>query len=311
MPAPAVVRTPEARFRDLPGYPFASRWLDVDGLRLHYVDEGTGPPVLLLHGEPTWSFLYRRVIPHVVGTGARAIAPDYLGFGKSDKWTAEGAYSYAMHVRTIDRLVEALDLRDLTIVGQDWGGPIGLGVAVRRRARVARLVMMNTGLFAGDEPLSEGLHAWRAYVARTPDLPAGLVVRRAAVDRGRVTDEIVRAYDAPFPDLGSKAGARAFPALIPTRPGDPGAREMATTGRALAAWAPPTLVLWSDGDRVFPLAAGRQFAARVPGAVFRVVAGAGHFLQEEAGDRVGQEIAAFVVGRASPSPQGGGPCASA
>jgi len=293
-----VVRTPEARFRDLPDYPFAPRWLDLDGMRMHRVDEGAGPPVLLLHGEPTWSFLYRRVIPHVVRAGARVIAPDYLGFGKSDKWTDDARYSYAMHVRTVERLVETLDLNDLTVVGQDWGGPIGLRVAVRQRERVARLVVMNTGLFSGDEPLSEGLAAWRAYVARTPDLPAGLVVRRAAADRAGVTNGIVDAYDAPFPDVASKAGARAFPAMIPTRPGDPGAREMAETRTALSAWALPTLVLWSDRDRVFPVAAGRRFAAIFPGAVFRVIEGAGHFLQEEAGDRVGREIAAFMGGRA-------------
>lgn len=300
MPEAAVVRTSEARFHDLPDYPFAPHWLDVEGLRLHYLDEGSGPPVLLLHGEPTWSFLYRRVIPHIVGAGARAIAPDYLGFGKSDKWTDEAAYSYAMHVRAIERLVQALDLGELTVVGQDWGGPIGLAVAARHRERVARLVVMNTGLFGGDEPLSEGLVAWRAYVARTPDLPAGLVVRRAAIDRARVTDDVVRAYDAPFPDLASKAGARAFPAMIPTRPGEAGAAEMAETRRALAAWAPPALVLWSDGDRVFPLDAGRRFAALLPGAAFRVVPGAGHFLQEEAGDRVGREVAAFLRGEPPP-----------
>jgi haloalkane dehalogenase len=289
-----VVRTEEARFRDLPDYPFAAHWLDQDGMRMHYVDEGRGAPVLLLHGEPTWSFLYRRVVPHVVRAGARAIAPDYLGFGKSDKWTDDGRYSFLGHVQSIERLILALDLRDLTVVVQDWGGPIGLAVSVRHPERVARLCVMNTGLFGGDEPLSEGLLAWRAYVARTPDLPAGLVVRRAAADRGRVTDAIVGAYDAPFPDPPSKAGARAFPALIPTRPEDPGAREMAEVRAALSRWAPPTLVLWSDRDRVFPLEAGRRFAALIPGARLEVVEGAGHFVQEEAGDRVGRALAGFL-----------------
>jgi haloalkane dehalogenase len=231
----------------------------------------------------------------VVGAGARAIAPDYLGFGKSDKWTDEGRYSYAMHVAAIERLVLALDLQGLTIAVQDWGGPIGLGVAVRHPERVARLVVMNTGLFGGDEPLSEGLQTWRAYAARTPDLPAGLVVRRAAADRRRVTDDIVRAYDAPFPDSASKAGARAFPAIIPTRPEDPGAREMAETRRALRAWAPPTLILWSDADRVFPLEAGRRFATVFPGGRFEVVAGAGHFLQEERGDEIGRALVEFIT----------------
>ncbi len=291
----SILRTPDARFRDLPDYPWVPHYLDVDGLRLHYLDEGGGAPVLLLHGEPTWSFLYRRIIPHVVSAGARALAPDYLGFGKSDKWTEDHHYTYAMHVATIERFVVALDLRGLTVVVQDWGGPIGLGMAARHRDRVARLVVLNTGLFAGDEPLSDGLQVWRAYAARTPDLPAGLVVRRAAFDRARVSDAIVRAYDAPFPDIASKAGARAFPAMIPTRPDDPGAREMAETRRALRQWAPPTLVLWSDCDRVFTVDLGRRFATTIlPGAAFRVVEGAGHFLQEEQGDVIGRAIAAFV-----------------
>lgn len=291
-----VVRAPDERFRDLPGYPFASRYLEVDGMRLHYVDEGRGAPVLLLHGEPTWSYLYRTVIPHVVGAGARAVAPDYLGFGRSDKWTEDGPYSYAMHVATIERVVETLDLRRLTMVVHDWGGPIGLRVACRHAERVARLVVLNTGLFGGDEPLSDGLEAWRAYVARTPDLPAGLVVRRASADRARVTDEIVRAYDAPFPDVGSKAGARMFPAMIPTRPDDPGAREMAETRAALKRWAPPALLLWGDQDRVFPVEAGRRFAEVFPGSTFRVIEGAGHFVAEEQGDAVGGAIADFIGG---------------
>ncbi|MGH7322122.1 MAG: haloalkane dehalogenase [Candidatus Rokuibacteriota bacterium] len=290
-----VVRTPDERFHDLPDYPFPPRYLGLSGMRLHYVDEGQGAPVLLLHGEPTWSFLYRRIIPHVVAAGARAVAPDYLGFGKSDKWTEESRYTYAMHVATIEQVVDVLDLRGVTLVVQDWGGPIGLRVATRRPDRVARLVVLNTGLFGGDEPLSEGLVAWRAYAARTPDLPAGQIVRRAAADRTRVTDEIVRAYDAPFPDLASKAGARAFPALIPARPEDPGAREMAETRAALARWAPPALVLWSDQDRVFPVEAGRRFAAMIPGSAFRVIEGAGHFLQEEQGDQIGREIAGFLT----------------
>ncbi len=290
-----VVRTPDERFHDVPEFPFPPRYLGFGGMRLHYVDEGRGAPVLLLHGEPTWSFLYRRIIPHVVAAGARAVAPDYLGFGRSDKWTEESRYTYAMHVATIEQVVDTLDLRGVTLVVHDWGGPIGLRVATRRPDRVARLVVLNTGLFAGDEPLSEGLVAWRAYAARTPDLPAGQLVRRAAADRSRVTDDIVRAYDAPFPDLASKAGARAFPALIPTGPEDPGAREMAETRAALARWAPPAIILWSDQDRVFPVEAGRRFAAMIPGSAFRVIAGAGHFLQEEQGDQIGREIARFVT----------------
>jgi haloalkane dehalogenase len=293
-PLGAVVRTPDPRFQGLSDYPFAPRYLDFDGMRLHRVDEGRGAPVLLLHGEPTWSYLYRAVIPRVVAARARAIAPDLFGFGRSDKWTDDGRYSYAMHVASMERLVETLDLRGLTLVVHDWGGPIGLRLATRHPDRIARLVVLNTGLFGGAEPLSDGLQAWRAYVARTPDLPVGQVIRRAAADRSRVTDAIVNAYDAPFPDLASKAGARAFPAMIPTRPDDPGAAEMAATRVALRAWAPPTLVLWSDADRVFPLEAGRRFAELIPGATFEVVAGTGHFVPEEQGTVVGDAIVRFI-----------------
>ncbi len=207
----SVLRTPDARFRDLPDYPWVPHYLGVDGLRLHYLDEGGGAPVLLLHGEPTWSFLYRRIIPHVISAGARALAPDYLGFGKSDKWTEDHRYTYAMHAATIERFVVALDLRELTVVVQDWGGPIGLGVAARHRDRVARLVVLNTGLFAGDEPLSDGLQAWRAYAARTADLPAGLIVRRAAFDRAPVRDPLVRAQPPRLPDHPPKARPPGFP----------------------------------------------------------------------------------------------------
>ena len=291
-----VMRTPDERFAGLPDFAFVPRYLDLDGLRFHYLDEGQGRPVLLLHGEPTWSFMYRRVIPPLTAAGFRAIAPDYPGFGRSDKWTDQARYSLVVHRHAVERLVGALDLRDLTVVVHDWGGPIGLGAAVGHRERVRRLVVLNTGLFSGQENLGEGLGAWRAYVARTPDLPAGLVVRRAAADRARVTDAIVTGYDAPFPDLPSKAGARAFPAMIPIRPDDPGAREMTETRAALAAWAPPALCLWGGRDPVFPVEAGRRLAAGLPGAAFEVIDDAGHFVAEERGDLVGRRVAAWLGG---------------
>jgi haloalkane dehalogenase len=300
MSARPVARTPPERFDGLGDYPFAPHWLEVDGLRQHYVDEGRGRTVLLLHGEPTWSYLYRGVIPHVVGAGARAVAPDYLGFGKSDKWTDDAAYSYAGHVATVERLVLALDLRDVTLVVHDWGGPIGLRVAIRHRERIAGLVVLDTGLFAGDEPLTEGLQAWRAYAARTPDLPVGLVVRRAAADRARVTDDVVRAYDAPFPDATFKAGARAFPAMIPARSEDAGAREMAETREALRRLAFPALLLWGDRDPVFPVESGRRFAATFPGAAFRVLGPAGHFVPEEQPAAVGAAIVNFLGEKGRP-----------
>ena len=247
-----VYRTPDSRFVGLPDFPFEPRYVEIDGLRTHYLDEGQGEPILLLHGEPTWSFLYRRMLP-------------------------------------------ALGLSGLTIVVQDWGGPLGLRYAVTHPERVARLVILNTGLMSGEAAvLSPGLLKWREYASRTPDLPIGQIVRRSAVLRDRITDAVVAAYDAPFPTPESKAGARAFPALIPTTPDAPGAAVMRETRAALASWRKPALVCWSDSDPVFPPTVGRDFAALVDGAHFALIEGAGHFLQEEKGPEIARAILDFV-----------------
>jgi haloalkane dehalogenase len=287
-------RTPDERFAGLPDFPFAPHYADIDGLRMHYVDEGAGEPILLLHGEPTWSFLYRKMIP-VLRARFRCVAPDYIGFGRSDKWTDVGAYSFARHFAFLERFVAALDLRGITVVVQDWGGPLGLRYAARHRDRVARLVILNTGLMTGEAAaLSLGLVKWREYALRTPDLPIGAVIRRSVVDRSSVSDAVVAAYDAPFPTPESKAGARAFPALIPTSPDAPGAAEMRETRAALASWDKPALVCFSDSDPVFPPAVGRALASLIPQARFTLIGGAGHFLQEEKGPEIATEILAFV-----------------
>jgi haloalkane dehalogenase len=273
-----LYRTPDERFAGLPDFPFAPHYADIDGLRMHYVDEGAGEPILLLHGEPTWSFLYRKMIP-VLRARFRCVAPDYIGFGRSDKWTDVGAYSFARHFAFLERFVAALDLRGITVVVQDWGGPLGLRYAARHRDRVARLVILNTGLMTGEAAaLSLGLVKWREYALRTPDLPIGAVIRRSVVDRSSVSDAVVAAYDAPFPTPESKAGARAFPALIPTSPDAPGAAEMRETRAALASWDKPALVCFSDSDPVFPPAVGRALASLIPQARFTLIGGAGHFL---------------------------------
>ena len=292
-----MYRTPDARFAGLPGFPFEPRYAEVDGVRMHYLDEGRGDPILLLHGEPTWSFLYRTMIPALSGR-FRCVAPDYIGFGRSDKWTEVGAYSFARHFSSLERFVEALDLRRITLVVQDWGGPLGLHYAVRHPDRVARLVVLNTGLLSGEaETLSPGLVRWREYALRTPDLPIGQIIKRSVVDRASLSDAVVAAYDAPFPTFPSKAGARAFPALIPTSPGAPGAAEMRETRAGLATWSKPALVCFSDSDPVFPPAAGQALAALIPGARFELIKGAGHFLQEEKGPEIAQRILAFVPDR--------------
>lgn len=295
--ASEIYRTPDERFVGLPDFPFAPRYVDVGGLRTHYLDEGAGDPILLLHGEPTWSFLYRSMIP-VLRPRFRCIAPDYIGFGRSDKLTDVSAYSFAFHYGWLERFVDALGLGDLTVVVQDWGGPLGLRYATRHPDRVARLVILNADLMSGEAAtLSPGLVKWREYALRTPDLPVGQVIRRSAVDRERISTAIVSAYDAPFPTMESKAGARAFPALIPTAPEAPGAAEMRATRHALRSWSKPALVCFSDSDPVFSLAVGRSFADLIPAARFAIIAGAGHFLQEEKGPEIAAEILDFVRDR--------------
>lgn len=292
-----MYRTPEERFAGLPQFPFEPCYVEVGGLRMHYLDEGRGDPILLLHGEPTWCYLYRKMIPALQGR-FRCVAPDYIGFGRSDKPTDVGAYSFARHAADLERFADALDLSRITLVVQDWGGPLGLHFAARHRDRVERLVILNTGLLSGDAAtLTPGLVRWREYALRTPDLPIGEIIRRSVVDRASLSDAVVAAYDAPFPTLESKAGARAFPALIPTTPHAAGAAEMRETRAALASWDKPALVCFSDSDPVFPAAAGHALAALIPGARFRLIAGAGHFLQEEKGPEIASEILAFVPDR--------------
>jgi haloalkane dehalogenase len=286
-------RTPDERFEDLPGYPFEPHYVEQDGLRVHYVDEGAGAPVLLLHGEPTWSYLYRTVIPELT-PAARAIAPDLLGFGRSDKPLRVEEYDYDLHAATIRRLVEELDLRDLTIVVHDWGGPIGLRLAVEQPERVARLVVLNTGVDAGRPPSEEWLR-FRAFVRRHGSelLPERLVRLSCAHPLSEAVEE---AYGAPWPVPASKAGVLAFPELVPTEPEHPNTAPLLRVRDALARWEKPALVLFSDSDRIFSPRDAERMAELIPGALEpELVAGAGHFLQEDAGPEVGARIARFVA----------------
>lgn len=286
-------RTPDERFARLPGYAFAPRYVEQDGLRMHYLDEGDGPPVLLLHGEPTWSYLYRTVIPELTPT-CRAVAPDYFGFGRSDKPLRVEDYSYDFHAASIRRLVEQLDLRDLTVVVQDWGGPIGLRLAVEQPERVARVVVMNTGVAAGAPPSEEWLR-FRAFVRRHgPDLVPERLVRISCVRP--LADEVEEAYGAPWPVPESKAGVLAFPELVPTEPEHPSAAAMLRVRDALTRWEKPALVLFSDSDPIFSTRVAERMAELIPGAGEpEIVANAGHFLQEDAGPEVGRRIARFVA----------------
>ena len=288
-----AVQTPTDALEGLPDFPFAARWREVDGLRLAHLDEGEGPPVVFMHGEPTWSFLWRHVLVPVRDAGFRAIAPDMAGFGRSDKPTDIAWYSYDRHVALISRLVEDLDLRGATMVVHDWGGPIGLRVAVELRERFDRLVILDTGLFTGHQRMTDAWMAFRDFVARTEDLPVGMLVRGAcAHDPG---DEVIAAYDAPFPNAASKAGARAFPLMIPMDPDAPGAAAGTAVLEALAGDRRPTLMLWADSDPVLPLSTGERFAEAIGRPAPRVIEGASHFLQEDRGPEIGRLISDWLV----------------
>jgi haloalkane dehalogenase len=289
-----LFRTPDERFDVLPAYDFEPHWHLVDGLRLHYVDEGGGDPVVCFHGEPTWAYLYRRMLPPLVEAGQRVICPDYPGFGRSDKPTDRRWYSYDRHVEYVTALLASLDLREATVVVQDWGGPIGLRWAVENPERVARLVILNTGVFTGR--VSKGFMAWRDFAERNPDLPVGFVIQSATTSE--LSDEILAAYEAPFPNQESKAGAAQFPLLVPISDDTDGAAEMRVVADGLSRWDKPALVAFSDSDPVFPYPrAGEFFCDLIPGAGEQVrIEGAAHFLQEDRGERIAEEIVRFVAG---------------
>ncbi len=276
-----VFRTPDERFADLPGYPYAPHYVDVGPLRLHHLDEGSGPTVLCFHGEPSWSYLYRHMLDGLVATGHRVVCPDLVGFGRSDKPTDPDWYTYERHVETVTAHLDQLELQDVTVVVQDWGGAIGLRWAVEHADQVGRLVVMNTGLFTGR--VSKGFMAWREFAERTPDLPVGFIIQGATTTD--LAPEIVAAYDAPFPNVESKAGAQRFPLLVPITPDAPGAAEMAAVSDALSTWDKPALVAFSDSDPVFPFPrAGEVFTDLIPTAGEQVrIEGGAHFLQEDRG----------------------------
>jgi haloalkane dehalogenase len=292
-----VFRTPDERFADLPGYVFTPHYLEQDGLRMHYVDEGEGDPVLLLHGEPTWAYLYRKVIPELTPS-ARVLAPDYFGFGRSDKPVDRDWYSYDAHCASIARFVDELDLTDVTVVMQDWGGPIGFRLAVERPERVSRLVVLNTGIYSGRPPGETWLR-FRALVRRTgTDFQAGQLIRLTCTTD--LNDDVVTAYDAPFPAPESKTGVVMFPELVPDSDDHPSAEPMLHVREQIRAWNKPALVFFSDSDPIFSPRVAERFAELIPGAQLQQpVSGAGHFLQEDAGQEVGQRIARWL--KTSPS----------
>jgi len=288
-----VYRTPDERFEGLPGYAFEPHYVEVGGMRMHHLDEGSGQPVLLFHGEPTWSYLYRKVIA-ALAPRARCIAPDYLGFGRSDKPVDRDWYSYDRHCETIAEFAEHLDFKDATVVVQDWGGPIGLRFAVENPDRVARLVILNTGLYSGRPP-NEAWFRFRDFVRRVgTDLRPGQLINVTA--GGALPPEIVEAYDAPWPTPESKSGVLMFPELVTTSDDHPSAEAMRRVRDALRAWEKPALVLFSDSDPIFSTKTAERMSELIPGAgPAEFVEGAGHFLQEQKGEEIADRIARFLT----------------
>ncbi|MBI2701209.1 MAG: alpha/beta hydrolase [Mycobacterium sp.] len=294
---PEVFRTPDARFTDLPGYGFAPNYSEVDGLRMHYLDEGPrdGTPVVCFHGEPSWAYLYRKMLPPLVAAGLRVIVPDLVGFGRSDKPTDRRWYTFDRHSELIGAVLNGLDLNGATVVVQDWGGPIGLRWATENADRVDALMIMNTGLFTGH--VSKGFMAWRNFAEKNPDLPVGFVIQSATTTP--LSDDVVAAYEAPFPTVESKAGAAQFPLLVPITEDAPGVDRMRAIGAELAHWNKPALVAFSDSDPVFPYPkAGQLFCDLIPTAGEQVrIEGAAHFVQEDRGEQLADVLLSRLVVR--------------
>ena len=289
-----VLRTPDDRFAALPGFDYPPRYADAGGLRMAYVEDGPpdGQPVLLLHGEPSWSFLYRTVLPVLAGAGLRAIAADLVGFGRSDKPAEMGDHTYARHVEWVRAFAfDVLGLSGVTLVGQDWGGLIGLRLVAEHPGRFARVVAANTGLPTGDQQMPEVWLRFREVVRTAPTLGISRLVQSGCVHP--LPDEVLAAYEAPFPDESFKAGPRAMPSLVPTTPDDPASDANRAAWVRLAAWDKPFLVAFSDRDPITG-AMAPILERTVPGAVRTVIDGAGHFLQEDAGERLGAAIVDFI-----------------
>ncbi|GBD98142.1 haloalkane dehalogenase [bacterium BMS3Abin07] len=275
----SIIRTPDERFSNLPGFPFDPHYVEINGLRVHYVDEGQGETILCLHGEPTWSSLYRKMIP-ALSVHYRVIAMDFIGFGRSDKFTEKAEYSFQMHLDTLAGFIEVLALEHITLVVQDWGGLIGLTLASEKPQRFARLVIMNTGLPVGHEPMSDAFLSWRRLAERLPNMPIGRVIRMGLVHGNSIGPEIIAAYEAPFPDASYKAGASVWPMLVPLDPQDPGAAEMQQARAVLSEWQKPAIVMFSDSDPI-TREGDRFFRKLIPTAKNEpdiVIKNAGHFL---------------------------------
>jgi len=292
-----ALRTPDERFANLPGYDFEPHYVEVAGMRMHYLDEGPrdAAPVLLLHGEPSWCYLYRKMIPALTGARHRAVAPDFFGFGRSDKPVNRSDYSYQLHVDWTTAFIEKLDLRDITLVCHDWGGLIGLRIAAEHPDRFARIVAANTFLPTGDRPPSDVFLRWQQFSQEAPQFDIGRII-----NGGSATDlppEVIAAYDAPFPDDSYKAGARVFPVLVPTSPDDPASAPNREAWKVLQKWEKPFLTAFGDSD---PITRGgdrvlQQLIPGTKGQPHTTIAGAGHFIQEDKGEELAAVVNDFIA----------------
>jgi haloalkane dehalogenase len=291
-----ILRTPDERFSNLPGYSFEPHYVQIGNIRIHYVDEGprSAAPVLMLHGEPSWSYLYRKMIPIFTAGGIRAVAPDLVGFGRSDKPARREDYTYQRHVDWITQLVRKLDLTRITLVCQDWGGLIGLRIAAEHPDRFARCVAANTGLPTGDGPVGDAFKAWLKFSQETPIFQVGRIIQGACVTQ--LGADVTAAYDAPFPEERFKAGARQFPVLVPISPDDPAAAANRKAWQVLRRWEKPFLTAFSDSD---PVTKGAEvlLQSEIPGArnqPHTTIMGAGHFLQEDKGEELARVVIDFI-----------------
>jgi haloalkane dehalogenase len=306
-----TLRTPDDRFLGLPDFDLAPHYVDVasgeqggvDRLRVHYVDEGAADAaetVVCLHGEPSWAFLYRKMVPVLVRAGLRVVVPDLVGFGRSDKPSSRRDHTYARHVEWLRAaLFDGLALRDVTLVGQDWGGLLGLRLVAEHPDRFRRVVAANTGLPTGDDRMSDAFFAWQRFSQEVPELPVGRIVRSGTLLG--IAEDVAAAYDAPFPDERYKEGPRQMPALVPTRPDDPASEANRRAWATLREFDRPFLCAFSDGDPI-TRGAQRRFIDAVPGAAgvdHVTISEAGHFLQEDKGEELAAAVVAFVGRTAS------------